>query len=168
MLRCEISSGATAFCSPRSWKDTLGLPENSCFPECRFEFWLVLLLLLLLLLFFKVFIEFVTILLLLYVLFFWLQGMWDLGSLSRDRTCTPCVGRQCLNHWTTREIPWLVLEEKEDDKWSDHWKTRENKRHYLGDRVRSVVLSFSFSLFSLAASVSPPLLPLLLRSQTLL
>lgn len=42
MLRCEISSGATAFCSPRSWKDTPGLPENSCFPECRFEFWLVL------------------------------------------------------------------------------------------------------------------------------
>ena len=42
MLRCEISSGAAAFCSPRSWKDIPGLAENSCFPECRFGFWLVL------------------------------------------------------------------------------------------------------------------------------
>ena len=42
MLRCEISLGAAAFCSPRSWKDIPGLAENSCFPECRFEFWLVL------------------------------------------------------------------------------------------------------------------------------
>ena len=24
---------------------------------------------------------------------------------TRDRTCTPCVGRQVLNHWTSREVP---------------------------------------------------------------
>ena len=53
---------------------------------------------------FKVFIEFVTILLLFYVLVFWLQGTWDLSSLTRDRTCTPCFGRRSLNHWTTREV----------------------------------------------------------------
>ena len=41
----------------------------------------------------KVFIEFVTILLLLYVLIFWPQGMWDLSSLTRDQTHTPCIGR---------------------------------------------------------------------------
>ena len=33
---------------------------------------------------FKVFIEFVPMLLLLYVLVFWLQGMWDLSSPTRD------------------------------------------------------------------------------------
>ena len=33
---------------------------------------------------FKVFIEFVTVLLLFYVLVFWLQGMCDLNSLTRD------------------------------------------------------------------------------------
>ena len=98
---------------------------------------------------------------------FWLQGMWDLGSLTRDWTYTPCVGRRCLNHWTAREIPWLVVEEKEDGRWSAYWKTQENERHYSGDGVRSpVTLSFSISLFSVAASVSPPLLLLLLRSQT--
>ena len=98
---------------------------------------------------------------------FWLQGVWDLGSLTRDRTYTPCVGRRCLNHWTAREIPWLVVEEKEDGRWSAYWKTQENERHYSGDGVRSpVTLSFSISLFSVAASVSPPLLLLLLRSQT--
>ena len=39
---------------------------------------------------------------------FWflgLQDMWDLSSLTRDRTCTPCIGRQSLNHWTARELP---------------------------------------------------------------
>ena len=30
--------------------------------------------------------------------------MWDLSSLTRDRTHTPCIGRQSLNHWTTREV----------------------------------------------------------------
>ena len=34
--------------------------------------------------FFKVFIEFVTMLLLFYILFSWLQGMWDLSSPTRD------------------------------------------------------------------------------------
>ena len=37
--------------------------------------------------------------------FFWLRGMWGLCSLTRDRTCIPCIGRQSLNHWITREVP---------------------------------------------------------------
>ena len=38
----------------------------------------------------------------------WVQlphGMWDLSSLTRNRTCVPCIERQILNHWTTREVP---------------------------------------------------------------
>ena len=31
--------------------------------------------------------------------YFWLRGMWDLSSLTRDRTHTPCIERQSLNHW---------------------------------------------------------------------
>ena len=42
---------------------------------------------------FKVFTEFATILFLFYVLcnffFFWLQGMWDLSSPTRDRMQSP-------------------------------------------------------------------------------
>ena len=59
---------------------------------------------------FEVFIDFVTVLLLFYVLFlffFWLRGMWDLSSLTRDQTHTPCIGRQSLNHWPTRKSPML-------------------------------------------------------------
>ena len=56
---------------------------------------------------FKVFIEFIIILLLFYVLVFWPQGMWDLSSLTRDHTCSSCIGRQSLNHWTAREVPKL-------------------------------------------------------------
>ena len=56
---------------------------------------------------FKVFIAFVTKLLLFYVLGFWPWGMWSLSSPTRDRTRTPCIGRQSLNHWTTREVPHM-------------------------------------------------------------
>ena len=58
---------------------------------------------------FKVFIEFVTVLLLFYVLVFSPQGMWDLSSPTKDRTCTPCIRRQSLNHWTAREVPPLLV-----------------------------------------------------------
>ena len=44
----------------------------------------------------KVFIEFVTILLLFYVLYFWLRGVWDLSSLTRDPTCTPALEGKVL------------------------------------------------------------------------
>ena len=40
---------------------------------------------------FKVLVEFVTISLPFYVLVFWPRGTWDLNSLSRDRTGTPCI-----------------------------------------------------------------------------
>ena len=33
----------------------------------------------------------------------WPQGMLDLSSSIRDRTHTPCIGRQTVHHWTTRE-----------------------------------------------------------------
>ena len=32
-------------------------------------------------------------------------GMWGLSSPTRDGTCTPCIRKQSLNHWTTREVP---------------------------------------------------------------
>ena len=30
---------------------------------------------------------------------------WDLGSLTRDQTPVPCIGRWILNHWTIHEVP---------------------------------------------------------------
>ena len=42
---------------------------------------------------FKVFIELVTIVLLFYGLGFWLRGMWDLSSPTRDRTHIPYIAR---------------------------------------------------------------------------
>ena len=35
---------------------------------------------------------------------FWPQSMWNLSSLIRDRTHTPCVGRWNLNYCTIREV----------------------------------------------------------------
>ena len=31
--------------------------------------------------------------------------MWDLSSPARHRTHVPCIGRQILNHWCSREVP---------------------------------------------------------------
>ena len=36
-------------------------------------------------------------------------GMWDLSSLTRGQTLVPCIGKQILNHWTTREVPGKTL-----------------------------------------------------------
>lgn len=38
MLRWNVSSGATTFCSPWSWKDVSGLPESLCFPNANLSF----------------------------------------------------------------------------------------------------------------------------------
>ena len=43
-----------------------------------------------------------------YVLGFSSWGMWDLSSPTRDWTATPFIGRQSLNHWTTREVPHIL------------------------------------------------------------
>ena len=31
-------------------------------------------------------------------------GMWHLSSLTKDPTQVPCIGRQILYHWTTRQV----------------------------------------------------------------
>ena len=35
---------------------------------------------------------------------FWLWDVWDLSYLTRNETCTPCIGRQSLNHQTNRDV----------------------------------------------------------------
>ena len=56
---------------------------------------------------FKVFIRLVTVLLLLYIAVFWLVGMWGPSSPTGDQISAPCIGRQSLNHWPTREVLYL-------------------------------------------------------------
>ena len=35
----------------------------------------------------------------------WLPlSMWDLTYPTRERTYIPCMGRQILTHWTTRDV----------------------------------------------------------------
>ena len=42
--------------------------------------------------------------------------MWDPSSLSRDRTRVPCIRKQILNQWTTREVPiWRILTKNPSD-----------------------------------------------------
>ena len=46
-----------------------------------------------------------------YVCFFFFFFCYEayLSCPTRDRTCTPCIGRWNLNHWTTREVPNFYL-----------------------------------------------------------
>ena len=37
------------------------------------------------------------------------HDMWDLSSPTRDWTYVPCIGKQILNHWTTRDVPLALL-----------------------------------------------------------
>ena len=39
------------------------------------------------------------------VLAWFFQGIWNLSSLTRNWTYVLCIGRQILNHWTTRKVP---------------------------------------------------------------
>ena len=43
--------------------------------------------------------------------------MWDLSSLTRDGTCVPCIGRQILYHWTTREVPVFASAKQQVSQW---------------------------------------------------
>ena len=39
-----------------------------------------------------------------------LCGMWDPSFPTRDRTRVPCIRKQTLNQWTTREVPiWRIF-----------------------------------------------------------
>ena len=51
----------------------------------------------------------------------WAQQLWHIGlvapqhtgsSCTRARNCVTCIGRQILNHSTTREVPRYILEKK--------------------------------------------------------
>ena len=56
--------------------------------------------------FFEVFIEFATILLLFYVLVFLAsEACGNLSSPTRDQTCTLCIRKWNLNHWSIKEVP---------------------------------------------------------------
>ena len=43
-----------------------------------------------------------------------LSGTWDLSSLTRDQTCSLCVGRLVLHRWTTREVPHFIYPNTKD------------------------------------------------------
>ena len=36
--------------------------------------------------------------------------MWDLSSSTRDQTLITCIERRILNHWSTKEVPKLVID----------------------------------------------------------
>ena len=63
---------------------------------------------------FTVFTEFVKYCFCFTLLALWPQGKWDLGSLIRDQTCTPCTGKWSHTHWITREVPSMFYFEKEN------------------------------------------------------
>ena len=35
------------------------------------------------------------------------RSVWELRSLTRDRTHVPCIGRWLLQHWATKKVPMV-------------------------------------------------------------
>ena len=80
---------------------------------------------------------------------FWLRGMWDLSSPTRDRTHTPCLRRQSLNHRTTREVPeewflssggsWILFSGDiyRENEWKKEWKWNQEWVNTLRDCWKS-------------------------------
>ena len=100
---------------------------------------------------FKVLIEFVTILLLFYVSVFWPQSMCEFSSLTRDWTCTPCIGRQNLNNWMiTWEVPatFLVYYVSGISWVWCHWNTKIRNNFFWNFLEIISFLKFHFCLLS--------------------
>ena len=53
--------------------------------------------------------------------------MWDLSFQTRDRTFISFVGRRNLNHWATREVPFLALFEEGFEVFNSKATTEEMK-----------------------------------------
>ena len=60
----------------------------------------------------------------------WPHAVWDLSSPTRDRTSIPCIGRRTLYHWTTWEVPVILVDRGEADRvcsYSGKWQTRAHE-----------------------------------------
>ena len=80
------------------------------------------------------------------------------SSQTKDQTCDPCIGRQILNHWTTRQVQPVVFEVTTGIVWEHHksypYKTLNNQQmfvvfwllHYLAVPVYLPLLRPPYSL----------------------
>ena len=84
---CHTTASCHVNLRSRSWNAAVGLRHSFFF-------------------FFKTFLNLLQYCLC-YVLVSWPWGIWDLCSPIRDGTCTLRIGRQSVNHWSSREAAWF-------------------------------------------------------------
>ena len=86
------------------------------------------------------------------------HSMWGLSSPTRGWTCVPCIGRQILNHWTTREVLHIYFRISSSQ---PYLKTTELYEKLLLLSSLSHYFYFIFSApisFSLCFPISPSVL----------
>ena len=81
------------------------------------------------------------------------RGLWNLSSLTRDRTCVPSIGRRILNHRTTRKVLGLIFirkkktfvycHEQQNKTQSPALWTQHCNSVYIGDLVNAISLFFT-------------------------
>ena len=54
--------------------------------------------------------------------------LWDLSSQTRDWSHSPCIGRWSLNHWTTREVPEILLDTGVDNDFSGPQRYKQQQQ----------------------------------------
>jgi len=60
------------------------------------------------------------------------------SSWTRDQTCVPCIERQILNYWTTREVPRKAFSKKKKTQ-----KVFSKKKKKTGHPEKGVSLRFA-------------------------
>ena len=61
--------------------------------------------------------DFIDFIFIIFISFGHVVGMWDLNSLTRDQTCTPCGEAWSPIHWTARKVPMFDF-----SKFNLNWK----------------------------------------------
>ena len=83
---------------------------------------------------------------------FWLWGVCDLSSPSRDYTCTPCIERQRLKHWTAKEVPLQCFLLYATGRWICHQLRWGRKMEGVGGcdgRKQAKIISFKPAEFEM-------------------
>ena len=99
-------------------------------------------------------------------------SMWDLNFSTRAQTRVPCIGRQILNHWTTKEVSQICLSIFLFQSSSAWIPSKQNQnRHFVYMTIWSTMLtpsvltdffffhSFYFPFLSSLPSFLPPSFP---------
>ena len=78
------------------------------------------------------------------------------SSRSRDRICVPCIGRQSLNHWNTRQVhQWTLSATAIPNSPFSYIKKKTKNQHFFFSFSQDLVLHQGFYVLNRSSLVFP-------------